>query len=300
MAYPRDMYGYGSNPPQANWPDNAQLALQIILAYEEGSENCILHGDTSSESFISDMIGAQPLKGVRNLSMESLYEYGTRVGFWRILKLLTDLNIQTTVLANSYALERYPEHAQALVEGGHEIASHGHRWIDYQYVGEVAEREHMQQAIEIIERLVGQRPLGWYTGRVSENTLKLVVEEGGFLYDADTYADDLPYWVKVNGKDHLRIPYTLEANDMRFVALQGFNSGDQYFTYLKDTFDVLYREGEETPRMMSMGMHLRIVGRPGRFAALQRFLDYVMNHDKVWITPRVDIARHWIEKHPPS
>ncbi|MDH3659495.1 MAG: allantoinase PuuE [Alphaproteobacteria bacterium] len=298
QGYPRDMYGYGPNPPQANWPGGARLALQIILAYEEGSENCILHGDAGSEAFISDIIGAQPLLGVRNLNMESLYEYGTRVGFWRILRLLKERELPCTVLANSMALERYPEHASALVEGGHEIASHGHRWIDYQYVGEETERAHMRLAIESIERVCGQRPLGWYTGRCSPNTLKLVVEEGGFLYDADTYADDLPYWAEVNGKNHLRIPYTLEANDMRFVAAQGFNSGDQYFTYLKDTFDVLYAEGEHTPRMMSAGLHLRIVGRPGRIAALQRFLDYVLQHDKVWICRRVDIARHWIEHHP--
>lgn len=298
QGYPRDMYGYGPNPPQANWPGGARLALQIILAYEEGSENCILHGDAGSEAFISDIIGAQPLFGVRNLNMESLYEYGTRVGFWRILRLLKERELPCTVLANSMALERYPEHASALVEDGHEIASHGHRWIDYQYVGEETERAHMRLAIESIERVCGQRPLGWYTGRCSPNTLKLVVEEGGFLYDADTYADDLPYWAEVDGKNHLRIPYTLEANDMRFVAAQGFNSGDQYFTYLKDTFDVLYAEGEHTPRMMSAGLHLRIVGRPGRIAALQRFLDYVLQHDKVWICRRVDIARHWIEHHP--
>lgn len=298
--YPRDMIGYGNNPPNANWPGGARLALQIILAYEEGAENCILHGDPASESFISDIIGAQPLLGVRNMNMESLYEYGSRVGFWRLMRLFEERKIQVTVLANGMALERHPEAAAAMVGGGHEVASHGWRWIEYQYVGEETERLHMKLAIESITKMTGQRPLGWYTGRCSPQTRRLVVEESGFLYDADSYADDLPYWVTVNGKNHLVVPYTLEANDMRFVAAQGFNSGDQYFTYLKDTFDVLYAEGERIPRMMSTGLHCRIVGRPGRFAGFQRFLDYVQKHDKVWITRRVDIARHWHAHHPPK
>jgi putative urate catabolism protein len=299
-TYARDMMGYGPTPPHAKWPDDARVAVQIIMAFEEGSENCIIHGDAASEAFISEIVGAQPLKGVRHANMESIYEYGTRVGFWRIMRELEKRQIQCTVLANGMALEHYPEAALAMKEAGHEIASHGYRWIDYQYVGIETERQHMRMAIDAIERSTGERPVGWYTGRCSPNTRRLVVEEGGFLYDADSYADELPYWVRVLGKDHLVIPYTLEANDMKFVAYQGFNSGDQYFTYLKDTFDVLYAEGEERPKMMSMGLHLRIVGRPGRFAALQRFLDYIQSHDRVWICRRVDIARHWHATHPAS
>jgi allantoinase len=299
MNYPRDLVGYGRNPPQANWPKGAKLALQIILAFEEGSENCVLHGDAGSENFISDIIGAPSLLGVRNLNMESLYEYGTRVAVWRILDDFKQRGIVTTVLANGMALERYPEPGKIMHGLGHEIASHGWKWIDYQFVAEETERHHMKLAIDAIQRAVGERPVGWYTGRGSPNTLRLVVEEGGFLYDADTYADDLPYWVNVGGKNHLRIPYTLEANDMRFVAAQGFNSGEQYFTYLKDTFDVLYRESDRTPRMMSTGLHLRIAGRPGRFAGWQRFLDYVQKFPDVWICRRVDIAQHWHEKHAP-
>ena len=299
MNYPRDLVGYGRNPPQANWPKGAKLALQIILAFEEGSENCILHGDAGSENFISDIIGAPSLLGVRNLNMESLYEYGTRVAVWRILDDFKQRGIVTTVLANGMALERYPELGKIMHGLGHEIASHGWKWIDYQFVAEETERHHMKLAIDAIQRAVGERPVGWYTGRGSPNTLRLVVEEGGFLYDADTYSDDLPYWVNVGGKNHLRIPYTLEANDMRFVAAQGFNSGEQYFTYLKDTFDVLYRESDRTPRMMSTGLHLRIAGRPGQFAGWQRFLDYVQKFQDVWICRRVDIARHWHEKHAP-
>lgn len=300
MIYPRDLVGYGRNPPQANWPKGAKLALQIIVAYEEGSENCILHGDAHSESFISDIIGAPPLYGVRNMNMESIYEYGTRVAFWRIFDEFKDRGILTTVLANGMALDRYPEAGKFMHGLGHEIASHGWKWIDHQYMGEEVERHHMKLAIEAIQRHTGERPVGWYTGRGSPNTLRLVVEEGGFLYDADTYADDLPYWEKVGGKNHLRIPYTLEANDMRFVAAAGFNSGDQYFAYLKDTFDVLYRESDRIPRMMSTGLHLRIVGRPGRWAPFLRFLDYVQKHDAVWICRRADIARHWHKHHRPQ
>ncbi|MGE0148988.1 MAG: allantoinase PuuE [Parvibaculaceae bacterium] len=298
MAYPRDMVGYGRTPPQANWPNGAKLALQFIVAFEEGSENCVLHGDAHSENFISDIIGAPQLFGVRNVNMESLYEYGTRVAFWRIFDELRDRKIHTTVLANGLALEHYPGAGKIMHDLGHEVASHGWKWIDHQFMGIETERQHMKLAIDSIARHTGQRPLGWYTGRCSPNTLDLVVEEGGFLYDADSYADDLPYWVKVAGKDHLRIPYTLECNDMRFVAAAGFNSGDQYFTYLKDTFDVLYRESDRTPRMMSAGLHLRIVGRPGRWAPFLRFLDYVQKHDAVWICRRVDIARHWHKHHP--
>ena len=274
--------------------------MQVIFAYEEGGENCILHGDAASEAFLSEIVGAQPLVGVRNMNMESIYEYGSRVGFWRLLRLFEERKINTTVLAIGMALERHSEAAAAMIEGGHEVASHGWRWIDYQYVGEETERQHMQRAIESIEKMTGQRPLGWYTGRMSPQTRRLVVEEGGFLYDADSYCDDLPYWLDVEGKQHLVIPYTLEANDMRFASAQGFNSGDQFYTYLKDTFDVLYAEGAERPKMMSVGLHCRLAGRPGRIAALQRFLDYIQGHEKVWICTRLDIARHWHEHHPPA
>ena len=300
MDYPRDMIGYGKTPPHANWPNGARIALQIILAYEEGSENCILHGDAASEAFLSEIVGAQPLLGVRNINMESIYEYGSRVGFWRLLRLFEERKVNTTVLAVGMALERHAEAAAAMVEGGHEVASHGWRWIDYQYVGEETERQHMKLAIEAIEKMTGQRPLGWYTGRMSPHTRRLVVEEGGFLYDADSYCDDLPYWLEVEGKQHLVVPYTLEANDMRFATAQGFNSGDQFFTYLKDSFDVLYAEGADRPKMMSVGLHCRLAGRPGRFAAFQRFLDYVQGHEKVWICTRLDIARHWHAHHPPA
>ena len=300
MDYPRDMIGYGKNPPHANWPNGARIAVQIILAYEEGAENCILHGDAASEAFLSEIVGAQPLVGVRNMNMESIYEYGSRVGFWRLLRLFEERKINTTVLAVGMALERHAEAAAAMVEGGHEVASHGWRWIDYQYVGEETERQHMTLAIESIEKMTGQRPLGWYTGRMSPQTRRLVVEEGGFLYDADSYCDDLPYWLDVEGKQHLVVPYTLEANDMRFASAQGFNSGDQFFTYLKDTFDVFYAEGAERPKMMSVGLHCRLAGRPGRFAAFQRFLDYMQSHEKVWICTRLDIARHWHAHHPPA
>ena len=300
MDYPRDMIGYGRNPPHANWPNGARIAVQIILAYEEGGENCILHGDVASEAFLSEIVGAQPLVGVRNMNMESIYEYGSRVGFWRLLRLFEERKISTTVLAIGMALERHAEAAAAMVEGGHEVASHGWRWIDYQYVGEETERQHMKLAIDSIKKMTGQRPLGWYTGRMSPQTRRLVVEEGGFLYDADSYCDDLPYWLEVEGKQHLVVPYTLEANDMRFATSQGFNSGDQFFTYLKDTFDVFYAEGAERPKMMSVGLHCRLAGRPGRFAAFQRFLDYIQGHEKVWICTRLDVARHWHANHPPA
>ena len=300
MDYPRDMIGYGKNPPHVNWPNGARIAVQIILAYEEGSENCILHGDVASEAFLSEIVGAQPLPGVRNINMESIYEYGSRVGFWRLLRLFEEFKIKTTVLAVGMALERHAEAAAAMVEGGHEVASHGWRWIDYQYVGEETERQHMKLAIESIEKMTGQRPLGWYTGRMSPQTRRLVVEEGGFLYDADSYCDDLPYWLEVEGKQHLVVPYTLDANDMRFATAQGFNSGDQFFAYLKDSFDVLYAEGADRPKMMSVGLHCRLAGRPGRFAAFQRFLDYIQGHENVWICRRLDIARHWHAHHPPA
>jgi putative urate catabolism protein len=298
--YPRDMIGYGARPPHPRWPGEARLALQIVLNYEEGAENSILHGDLASETFLSEMIGAVAFTGARHMSMESLYEYGSRAGFWRLQRLFAARRIPVTVFAVAMALQRNPEAARAMVEDGHEVASHGWRWINYQDVDEAIEREHLQHAVAIIEQMTGQRPLGWYTGRTSARTQRLVVEAGGFLYDADSYADDLPYWVKVVGQDHLIVPYTLDANDMRFATAQGFNSGDQFFAYLRDSFDVLYAEGEVAPKMMSVGLHCRLAGRPGRIAALERFLDHVQRHDKVWICRRLDIARHWRAVHPPG
>lgn len=296
--YPRDLVGYGRNPPQANWPNGARLALQFVLNYEEGGENCILHGDPASEAFLSEIVGAEAWPGQRHMSMESIYEYGSRVGVWRLLRLFEDRQVPMTVFAVAMALERNPAVAEACMELGHEICSHGYRWINYQWTPEDEEREHLSKAIEIIQRLTGERPLGWYTGRTSPNTRRLVVEEGGFLYDADDYNDDLPFWTTVAGKPHLVVPYTLDANDMRFATPQGFNSGDQFFGYLKDTFDALYDEGAETPRMMSVGLHCRLVGRPGRFQALKRFLDHALSHEDVWFCRRVDIARHWHQHHP--
>jgi putative urate catabolism protein len=297
-SYPRDLIGYGRTPPDPRWPGGARLALQFVINYEEGGENCILHGDPASEAFLSETVGAQPLPGVRNMNMESVYEYGSRAGFWRLHRLFTDRGLPLTVYGVAMALERNPEAAAAMAEAGWEIASHGYRWIDYQYVGEELEREHLRLAVDIQTRVTGQRPLGWYTGRISPNTRRLVVEEGGFLYDADSYADDLPYWVTDYGKPHLVIPYTLDNNDMRVASAQGFNSGDQFFAYLRDAFDVLYAEGETAPKMMSVGLHCRLAGRPGRAAALARFLDYVQAHERVWVCRRVDIARHWRAVHP--
>ena len=293
--YPRDLIGYGQSPPHPQWPNQARIALQFVINYEEGGENCVLHGDAASESFLSEIIGAAPLLGVRNLNMESMYEYGSRAGFWRLHRLFTERNLPLTVYAVAMALERNPEAGKAMVEAGWEVASHGYRWIDYQYVGEDVERSHIQTAIDIHTKVIGTRPLGFYQGRNSPNTRRLVVEEGGFLYDADSYADDLPYWNHDYGNPHLVIPYTLDNNDMRFATAQGFNSGNQFFTYLRDAFDVLYAEGETAPKMMSVGLHCRLSGRPGRAAALARFLDYVQGHERVWICRRVDIARHWHE-----
>jgi len=297
-SYPRDLIGYGANPPDPKWPGGARVAVQFVLNYEEGGENCILHGDDASEAFLSEIVGADMLPGVRHISMESIYEYGSRAGVWRLLHLFRKYDIPLTIFAVTMAMERNPAVVDAFLEAGHEICSHGHRWINYQYVPEDVEREHMQKAIEIIKRMTGNRPLGWYTGRTSPNTRKLVAEEGGFLYDADAYDDDLPYWADVSGKKQLIVPYTLDVNDMRFAALQGFNSGDQYFAYLKDSFDTLYEEGLDAPKMMSVGLHCRLVGRPGRIAALKRFLDYVSSHEDVWFVRRIEIARHWHEHHP--
>ncbi|MEM9818719.1 MAG: allantoinase PuuE [Cyanobacteria bacterium P01_D01_bin.6] len=296
-VYPRDLVGYGPTPPHPQWPNGARLALQFVINYEEGGENCILHGDAASEAFLSEIIGAQPLLGVRHINMESMYEYGSRAGFWRLYRLFTQRQLPVTVYAVAMALERHPDAGKAMVEAGWEVASHGYRWIDYQYASAETEREHIRKAIEIQTQVIGSRPLGFYQGRMSPNTRRLVIEEGGFLYDADSYADDLPYWVEGGDRPHLVIPYTLDNNDMRFATAQGFNSGDQFFTYLKDAFDLLYAEGESAPKMMSVGLHCRLSGRPGRAAALARFLDYVQSHEQVWICRRVDIARHWHEHH---
>ncbi|NET52682.1 MAG: allantoinase PuuE [Merismopedia sp. SIO2A8] len=297
-SYPRDLIGYGQTPPHPQWPNEARIALQFVINYEEGGENCILHGDVASESFLSETVGAVPLMGVRNINMESMYEYGSRAGFWRLHRLFTQRQLPVTVYAVAMALDRNREAAAAMVEAGWEIASHGYRWIDYQFVGEDTEWEHIRTAIELHTQATGSRPLGFYQGRLSPNTRRLVVEEGGFLYDADSYADDLPYWNTEYGRPHLVIPYTLDNNDMRFASYQGFNSGDQFFAYLRDAFDILYAEGEQSPKMMSVGLHCRLAGRPGRTAALARFLDYVQGHDKVWICRRVEIARHWHQHHP--
>lgn len=308
--YPRDLIGYGRNPPHPRWPGQARIALQFVLNYEEGAENCVLHGDAGSETFLSEIIGAQSFP-MRHMSMESLYEYGSRAGLWRLLRMFEDRQLPLTVFGVAMALRRNPEAVAAFRELGHEIACHGLKWISYQNVDEATERAHMQEAVQIIRALTGEAPQGWYTGRDSPATRKLVVEHGGFVYDADHYGDDLPFWQKVEHLDasgaaavtaHLVVPYTLDTNDMRFAAMQGFNAGTQFFDYLKDAFDVLYAEGDPNglnqPKMLSIGLHCRIVGRPGRAAALARFLDYVQKHDKVWITRRIDIAQHWHATHP--
>ena len=298
-GYPRDLIGYGPNPPKADWPGGARLALQFVLNYEEGAENSILHGDAASEAFLSEIIAAQPLPGVRHISMESLYDYGARVGVWRILRLFERKRVPLTIFAVAMAAERNPEVIRAMVDAGHEIANHGWRWINYQYVGEEVEREHIRRSVEVLERVAGIRPVGWYLGRTSPNTRRLAAEHGGFLYDSDAYDDDLPYWAEVAGcEPQLVVPYTLDANDMRFATPQGFNSGDQFLAYLRDSFDVLYAEGAETPRMMSVGLHCRLVGRPGRLAALERFLEHAQAHEGVWFCRRADIARHWRARHP--
>jgi allantoinase len=297
-GYPRDLVGYGRTPPDPAWPGGARLALQIVMNYEEGGERSILHGDVESEAFLQEVVGAVPLRDVRNLQVESIYEYGSRVGFWRLMRLFAQRGIKISVFAVAMALERHPEAAAAIVEAGHEVVSHGWRWIDYQFVPEDVEREHMRRAVESITRTTGSRPVGWYTGRLSPNTRRLVVEEGGFLYDADAYNDDLPYWTVEAGRPHLVVPYTLDNNDMKFGTPQGFSTGDEWLAYVRDAFDVLYAEGAEHPRMMSVGLHMRLIGRPGRFAALERFLDHVERHDRVWICRRIDIARHWIARHP--
>ncbi|TCT05767.1 allantoinase PuuE [Paralcaligenes ureilyticus] len=300
--YPRDLIGYGRNPPHPHWPDRARVAVQFVLNYEEGAENCVLHGDPASEQFLSEIIGAAAYPD-RHLSMESIYEYGSRAGVWRVLREFERRGLPLTIFAAGMALERNPDVARAFVELGHEIACHGYRWIHYQSVPEALEREHIQRCTEVVSKVLGRHPEGWYTGRDSPNTRRLVMEEGGYLYDSDYYGDDLPFWTQVELKDGVKkpqliVPYTLDTNDMRFASPQGFNCGEQFFTYLKDAFDVLYAEGDTAPKMMSVGLHCRLSGRPGRFAALQRFLDYVQKHDRVWIPTRAAIARHWITQHP--
>jgi putative urate catabolism protein len=296
--YPRDLLGYGARPPHADWPGGARIAVQFVLNYEEGGENCLLHGDSASEAFLSEMVSASAYPGERHMSMESLYEYGSRAGVWRVLRLFAERNLPLTIFAVGMALARNPELARAFVEAGHEIASHGWRWIDYRTLPEAVEREHIALAVRAIEACTGRPPSGWYTGRTSVRTRRLVAEHGGFLYDADSYADDLPYWESVGDHDVLVVPYTLDTNDMRFVQAQGFHTGEQFFTYLRDAFDVLYAEGQTTPKMLSVGLHARLVGRPGRLTGLAQFLDHIQRHERVWICTREAIARHWRTRHP--
>ena len=302
LPYPRDLVGYGRNPPHAQWPGQARIAVQFVLNYEEGGENAVLHGDTGSEQFLSEMFNPASYPD-RHLSMEGIYEYGSRVGVWRILREFEKRGLPLTVFGISMALERHPELTAAFVELGHEIACHGWRWIHYQGMDEAQEREHMRKGIEILQKLTGHMPAGWYTGRDSPNTRRLLVDHGGFEYDSDYYGDDLPFWMRVQRSDgqvvpHLVVPYTLDSNDMRFSLPQGFSQSEDFFTYLRDSFDTLYAEGETSPKMLSVGMHCRLLGRPGRMVALQRFLDHIAKHDRVWVCRRVDIARHWKKVHP--
>ncbi|MEM7212125.1 MAG: allantoinase PuuE [Pseudomonadota bacterium] len=297
-AYPRDMRGYAGQAPHANWPDRARVAVSFVLNIEEGGENAILHGDAASETFLSEIIGALPFDGARHMSMESIYEYGSRAGVWRILDLFRDMEMPITLFAVTMAAMRTPWIIDRAMQDGHEVACHGLRWINYHGMPEEMERQHIAEAVEkLTEVCGGVKPRGWYTGRTSENTRRLVAEHGGFLYDSDDYSDDLPFWSNEQ-PGQLIVPYTLDANDMRFAAPQGFNSGDQFFTYLKDSFDTLYTEGEVAPKMMSIGLHARIVGRPGRFTALKRFVEYVRGHDRVWVARREDIASHWRASQP--
>jgi len=301
-TYPRDLKGHGRRAPHARWPGNARIALQFVLNYEEGSENSVLHGDAGSEQFLSELFNPAAFPA-RHLSMESIYEYGARAGVWRVLREFERRRLPLTIFGVSMALERCPEVTAAFVELGHEIACHGWRWISYQNVDVATEREHMQRGMEIIRKLIGERVFGWYTGRDSPNTRRLVADYGGFEYDSDYYGDDLPFWLQVKKTDgslapHLVVPYTLDCNDMRFALPQGFSHGDEFYQYLRDAFDVLYAEGDEHPAMMSVGMHCRLLGRPGRLRALQRFLDHVQHHERVWVTRRLDIARHWRREFP--
>ena len=294
--YPRDLVGYGSKKIKVKWPENAKLALQFVLNYEEGAENCILHGDKTSEVFLSEIIGAKPIKG-RHLNMESIYEYGSRRGFWRVHDLFNKKKIPLTIFGVGMALERNKDVCSAIKKANYEVASHGWRWIDYQNVPEKKEKNDMKLAIKSIKKNFGAHPAGWYTGRCSANTLDLVIDNGNFLYCSDTYSDDLPYWVKKNNKKQLMIPYTLDNNDMRFATNQGFNSGEQFYNYLKDSFDALYEEGKTSPKMMSVGLHCRLIGRPGRIQSLKKFLNYISKFNDIWICKRVDIAKHWIKNY---
>jgi putative urate catabolism protein len=294
--YTRDMIGYGSKDLKVVWPNNARIAVQIVLNYEEGAESCILNGDKNSEAFLSEIIGAQPIKG-RNVNIESLYEYGSRAGFWRLHKLFQEKKIPITIFGVGMALEKNPEICKAIKDAGYEVASHGWRWIDYQNIKKSEEKKHMKLAIQTHKKIFGERPNGWYTGRCSPNTRDLVIEDGGFLYDSDSYSDDLPYWETRDKKKQLIIPYTLDNNDMRFATNQGFNTGDHFFKYLKDSFDVLYEEGKTSPKMMSVGLHCRLIGKPGRIQSLKKFLDYILKREDVWICKRIDIAKHWIKNY---
>lgn len=294
-SYPRDLRGYGQHPPDADWPSGARIAVQFVINYEEGAENCVLHGDTASEAFLSEIVGAEAIDDQRHMNMESMYEYGARAGFWRLHRMFADREMPVTIFGVAMALERNPDVVSAMQAAGWEIASHGYRWIDYQHVDETTERAHLNKAVEIHTQVTGERPLGWYLGRCSPQSHRLAAEDGGFEYNSDCYSDDLPYWDTSFDTPQLMVPYTLDANDMRFVTPQGFNSGQQFFDYLKDSFDVLRAEGS---RMMSVGLHCRLAGRPGRAASLARFLDYIATFDDVWITRRIDIARHWRKRYP--
>jgi putative urate catabolism protein len=303
--YPRDLAGHGEDPPHARWPGGARIALQFVLNYEEGAENSVLHGDDASETFLSEIVGAQAFRA-RHRSMESLFEYGSRAGVWRLLRLFRDRGVPLTVFGVGMAMLRHPRVVDAFLRDGHEIASHGWRWVSYQDVDEERERDHIERAVDAVVRLTGHPPEGWYTGRDSPNTRRLLVERGGFVYDADSYADDLPYWTEVacslGRVPHLVVPYALDTNDMRFATPQGFSSGDQFLAYLRDAFDTLYDEGDprglDRPKMLSVGLHCRLAGRPARLAALARFIDHARSRDGVWFARRIDIARHWIATHP--
>jgi putative urate catabolism protein len=292
-GYPRDLHGYGRNPPHPHWPGEARIAVQFVVNFEEGGENNILHGDRASEAFLSDVLGAKPWPGQRHPNIESMFEYGSRAGFWRLWRIFTERKMPATVFGVTTALKRNPQVVAAMKEAGWEIACHGLKWVEHKDMSEADEQAEIADAIRIHTEVTGQRPLGWYTGRTSINTVKLVMEAGGFLYSSDSYADDLPYWIKGPTGPHLIIPYSLDVNDMRFVNAQGFGNGEQFFAYLKDSFDVLYAEGETSPRMMSVGLHCRLVGRPGRAASLMRFLDYIAGHERVWVATRLQIAQHW-------
>jgi len=293
--YPRDMLGYGQQPPSANWPNKARTAVQFVVNYEEGGENCVLHGDAASEAFLSEIVGAAAIEGQRHMNMESIYEYGSRAGFWRLHRLFTERDMPVTVFAVAMALQRNPDVVSAMQGSAWEIASHGYRWLDYQSVDEKTERDHFEKALQIHRQITGERPQGWYLGRCSPQSHRMAAEHGGFAYNADSYADDLPYWDYSFQKPQLMVPYTLDANDMRFATPQGFNSGQQFYEYLKDSFDVLHAEGG---RMMSIGLHCRLAGRPGRAAAVAKFLDYVLAHEDAWVATRLEIAKHWREQHP--